>query len=116
MASWQQWLAKGDVKTHQTSKQEIDDLRALIIRDLADAAVAGLSADRRFATATRRAERYSLGYNGCGALRADAVAGFDAPAADVGAGGYQGHDRPGVAAVSILAAEISAGAISLERG
>jgi hypothetical protein len=39
MASWQQWLAKGDVKTHQTSKQEIDNLRALITRDLADAAV-----------------------------------------------------------------------------
>ena len=31
MASWQQWLAKGDVKTHQTSKQEVDNLRALIV-------------------------------------------------------------------------------------
>ena len=51
MVSWQQWLAKGDVKTHQTSKQEIDNLRALITRDLADAAVVALSADRRFATA-----------------------------------------------------------------
>lgn len=51
MASWQQCLAKGDVKTHQTSKQEIDNLRALITRDLADAAVTGLSADRQFATA-----------------------------------------------------------------
>jgi len=51
MASWQQWLAKGDVKTHQTSKQEVDNLRALIARDLADAAISGLSADRRFATA-----------------------------------------------------------------
>jgi hypothetical protein len=51
MATWQQWLAKGDVKTHQTSKQEIDNLRALIERDLADAAISGLSADRRFATA-----------------------------------------------------------------
>jgi hypothetical protein len=51
MASWQQWLAKGDVKTHQTSKQEIDNLRALITRDLADAAVTGLSADRQFAIA-----------------------------------------------------------------
>jgi uncharacterized protein (UPF0332 family) len=51
MASWQQWLAKGDVKIHQTSKQELDNLRALITRDLADASVVGLSADRRFATA-----------------------------------------------------------------
>ena len=51
MATWQQWLAKGDVKTHQTSKQEIENLRALIVRDLADAGIMGLSADRRFATA-----------------------------------------------------------------
>ncbi len=51
MTSWQQWLAKGDIKTHQTSKQEIDNLRALIRRDLTDAAVTGLSADRRFAIA-----------------------------------------------------------------
>ena len=51
MATWQQWLAKGDVKTHQTSKQELDNLRALIARDLADAAITELSADRRFATA-----------------------------------------------------------------
>ncbi len=51
MASWQQWLAHRDVKTHQTSKQEIDILRALIKRDLPDAAVVELSADRRSATA-----------------------------------------------------------------
>ena len=51
MGSWQQWLAKGDVKPHQSSMQELVNLRALIARDLADAAVAGLSADRRFATA-----------------------------------------------------------------
>jgi hypothetical protein len=33
------------------SKKELNNLRALIARDLADAAIAGLSADRRFATA-----------------------------------------------------------------
>jgi hypothetical protein len=49
--SWKQLLAKGEVKTHQTSKQELDNIRALIARDLADAALVGLSADRRFATA-----------------------------------------------------------------
>ena len=48
--SWKQWLAKGDIKGHQTSKQELDNLRALIARDLADAAIVGLSADRRFPT------------------------------------------------------------------
>ena len=35
---------------HQTTKSEIDDLRAVIQRDLADAAIVGLSDDRRFAT------------------------------------------------------------------
>ena len=38
------------LRPHTTSKQEIDDLRAVIARDLADAAIAALSADRRFAT------------------------------------------------------------------
>jgi hypothetical protein len=36
---------------HTTSRQEIDDLRAVVERDLADAALSALSADRRFATA-----------------------------------------------------------------
>jgi uncharacterized protein (UPF0332 family) len=39
------------VKRHQTSKEELESVRAIIARDLADASVAGLSADRRFATA-----------------------------------------------------------------
>ena len=51
MASWQQWLAKGDVKTHQISKLEINNLKALIVRDLADAGIVSFSADRRFTTA-----------------------------------------------------------------
>jgi len=44
-------LASRDVQRHRTSKKELDDIRALIARDLADAGVAALSADRRFATA-----------------------------------------------------------------
>lgn len=39
------------MKTHSTSKRELDDLRDVIERDLTDAAIAALSADRRFATA-----------------------------------------------------------------
>ena len=39
------------MKTHATSKNELDDLRGVIARDLADAALTELSADRRFATA-----------------------------------------------------------------
>ena len=49
--SWQQLLAANRVRRHTTSRQELTDLRAVIARDLQDAAVAGLSADRRFATA-----------------------------------------------------------------
>lgn len=49
--TWTKLLGSHDVQRHRTSKKELDDIRALIARDLADATVAGLSADRRFATA-----------------------------------------------------------------
>src|SRR5579871_5540566 len=49
--NWQTLLADGRIRTHTTSSRELDDLRAVIQRDLADAGLAGLSADRRFATA-----------------------------------------------------------------
>jgi hypothetical protein len=49
--SWKKLLAEHKVHTHSTSKKELDALRALIARDLADAAVKELSEDRRFATA-----------------------------------------------------------------
>jgi hypothetical protein len=75
MASWQQWLAKGDVKAHQTSKQEIDNLRALITRDLADASVTALSADRRFATAYNAALQAATIAIACSGFRVSARAG-----------------------------------------
>jgi hypothetical protein len=75
MATWQQWLAKGDVKTHQTSKQEIDNLRALIERDLADAAISEVSADRRFATAYNAAGHHKVTFEAAAvALGTEAVA------------------------------------------
>ena len=49
--SWKKLLAERRVRTHVTSKKEVDALRALIGRDLADARNAGLSDDRRYATA-----------------------------------------------------------------
>jgi hypothetical protein len=49
--TWAKLLASKEAQKHKTSKKELDNMRALIARDLADAAVAGLSADRRFATA-----------------------------------------------------------------
>jgi hypothetical protein len=48
---WKKLLAENKVHTHSTSKKELDALRAVIQRDLSDAAVKGLSEDRRFATA-----------------------------------------------------------------
>src|SRR5580658_1662132 len=48
---WKKLLAEHKVHAHSTSKKELDALRAVITRDLSDAAVKGLSEDRRFATA-----------------------------------------------------------------
>ena len=44
-------LANNEVQRHRTSRKELDKLRAVISRDLADASLKGASADRRFATA-----------------------------------------------------------------
>ncbi len=49
--SWTQLLGNKDAQKHTASKQELDNMRELISRDLADAAVTRLSADRRFAIA-----------------------------------------------------------------
>ena len=45
------WLEEGHLRAHKRSKREIADLLKAVDRDLADAQVRGLSADRRFATA-----------------------------------------------------------------
>lgn len=49
--SLQDLLRNNEIKAYTTSKREIDDLRSVIARDLADAVVAGVSTDRRFDTA-----------------------------------------------------------------
>ena len=49
--TWTSLLANKEAQKHKTSKKELDSMRVLIARDLADAAIAGLSSDRRFATA-----------------------------------------------------------------
>src|SRR5208282_6202101 len=48
---WKKLQAEGKVQVHKTSKKELDDLRAVIVRDMEDAAIQELSDDRRFATA-----------------------------------------------------------------
>jgi uncharacterized protein (UPF0332 family) len=49
--TWTKLLVNNDAQKHKTSKKELDNMRALIARDLADAGLVGLSADRKFATA-----------------------------------------------------------------
>ena len=49
--SWKKLQAEGKVHAHKASKKEVDDLRAVILRDLEDAEIQELSDDRRFATA-----------------------------------------------------------------
>jgi len=49
--TWTKLLANKDAQKHKISKKELDNMRGLIARDLADAGLAGLSADRKFATA-----------------------------------------------------------------
>ena len=44
-------LREGRIRKHRTNAQEITSLFEVVERDLADASVAGLSPDRRFATA-----------------------------------------------------------------
>ena len=49
--TWKDLLNNQRVKPHQTSHEELHDLRAVVERDLKDAKLDQLSADRRFATA-----------------------------------------------------------------
>jgi uncharacterized protein (UPF0332 family) len=49
--TWQSLLQSQRIRPHRTSQQELDDLRDVVERDLQDAAIKALSADRRFATA-----------------------------------------------------------------
>ena len=49
--SLQDWLNEGRLKTHRTSRKEIEQLFAVFERDMADAGTEALSVDRRFTTA-----------------------------------------------------------------
>jgi uncharacterized protein (UPF0332 family) len=73
--SWKQLLDNRDVQRHQTSKQELDNIRKLIIRDLADASITALSADRRFATAYNAALQAAAMTVLCSGYRVSARAG-----------------------------------------
>ena len=49
--SWKKLLQDNKVHRHTTSRQELNEIRRLVARDLTDAAIPVLSEDRRFATA-----------------------------------------------------------------
>jgi len=53
--SWKNLHSQGKVDPHTTSKAELDDLRAAIERNLADASIPKLSADNRFGIAYQAA-------------------------------------------------------------
>ena len=68
--TWTQWLESNEVQRHNTSKKELDRLRAVISRDLADASLNGVSADRRFATAYNAALQATKMAIACAGYRA----------------------------------------------
>ncbi len=76
--SWKQLLEARKVHAHQSSKEELDGLRAVLKRDLADAALPGLSEDRRFATAYNAALQLARMVTACAGYRVAAVPGHHA--------------------------------------
>ena len=67
--SWKKLPAEGKVRAHKTSRKELGDLRALIVRDLEDAAIQELSDDRRFATAYNAALQTATTAIACAGFR-----------------------------------------------
>lgn len=69
---YERLLREGRIRHHRTNRQEIASLFQVVERDLADAAITALSADRRFATAYNAALQaatavmYSEGYRAHG--------------------------------------------------
>jgi len=49
--NWKRWLDKGDIQKVHVNRRSLADLANVVDRDLNDAQVASLSADRRFAIA-----------------------------------------------------------------
>jgi hypothetical protein len=71
-------LAARKIHTHQSSKQELDEFRAVVKRDLADAALPALSEDRRFATAYNAVLQVARMATACAGYRVAAVPGHHA--------------------------------------
>ena len=73
--SWTKLLQDGKVHRHRTSAQELGEIRRLVARDLADAALKGLSEDRRFATAYNAALQTAKMSIACAGYRVASVPG-----------------------------------------
>ncbi len=73
--SWTQLLATRKVHKHQTSKQKF---RAIVARDLQDAAIPALSEDRRFVTAYNASLQTAKMAIACAGYRVGAVPGHHA--------------------------------------
>lgn len=73
--SWKALLQSNKVHRHTTSVQEISELRRLVARDLADAAIPALSEDRCFATAYNAALQTAKMTIACAGYRIASVPG-----------------------------------------
>jgi len=73
--SWKKLLQDNKVHRHATSRKELVEIRRLVARDLADAALAGLSEDRRFATAYNAALQTAKMAIACAGYRVGSVPG-----------------------------------------
>ncbi|MGA3262439.1 MAG: SAV_6107 family HEPN domain-containing protein [Terracidiphilus sp.] len=73
--SWKKLLQDNKVHRHATSRKEVAEIRRLVARDLADAALAALSEDRRFATAYNAALQTAKMAVACAGYRIASVPG-----------------------------------------
>jgi SAV_6107-like HEPN len=73
--SWNKLLQSNRVHRHTTSPQELTEIRRLVARDLADAAIPALSDDRRFATAYNAALQTAKMAIACARIRVASVPG-----------------------------------------
>jgi hypothetical protein len=73
--SWKKLLQDNKVHRHTTSLQELSEIRRLVARDLADAAIPVLSEDRRFATAYNAALQTAKMAVACAGYRVASVPG-----------------------------------------
>lgn len=71
--TWQQLLTQNRIRQHTTSKNELEDLRGVVARDLNDAAIPGLSADRSFATAYNAALQLAKMAVACAGYRVSGI-------------------------------------------